>query len=106
VIKKESLEFNNKTILITGLEVTKEKTFESFEYGFRMDPSPLNLSEEVTQIKVNYEGERMYLNYIYISGANSMIFPYKGVFIKPFAQSKNKGAICTERRDNKFHERA
>jgi hypothetical protein len=88
VIKKESMELDNVKVAITNIEVTKENTFENFEYLFRTDPTPLNLPKTVTQIKINYKGPIIYINYIYMLGANSMIFEYQGVFYKAIRSNK------------------
>ena len=82
IIQKDSASFNGKKIAIKSVEVTRENTLESFDFGFRMNPYKLELPKEVTQIKLNYSYTDFHIYYLYISGENSMIFEYNGVFYK------------------------
>jgi hypothetical protein len=46
-----------------------------------MDPSELKLPKEVAAINVDFIGPGICVNYIYMSGENSMIFECGGVFL-------------------------
>jgi hypothetical protein len=82
VIKKDSMEFNNKRAVIKDIQVRTEDVAKNFDFWFRMNPVALKLPKEVTQIEMSFDEIGFYAAFFYISGKNSLLFEYRGVFYK------------------------